>query len=651
MVLFVAGHAPSHSPRSTGDPVIWCRCCAVAPTIGPVTYTANFSSTTAIAVGQSGTATFPMVVTPNNGFTGTVSFGVSPQPLPQGVWAAFSPQAAVTGGSGTVNLTLMTSATSVLGTYPITIQGSGGTISQSTTVNLTITTAASMVGPPPGAALTSSTATLSWVAPPGGAMGYSLRLGSTPGGSDYRAETLTTSQSMSVAVPSASQPGTMYATLGTNISGSWVSNTYRYRIGVPQPASGHMVMNRPDLPEPDYQYDPEVAWVLNDNQPREYDLCVAPCHDGYCSCEGTPGEANRVGYCRIPWDNNVTARISSRTSTDWFTVEYRATRAAAPGSREIRCTYDGEEHSVSGTLGVYDATPVISQVLQESSATRDFAITVNGDFFGRQGTLKLCSQDQQSECSASGITVTVTSWADQEIRATVSPSEGTTGNYDVQVTESTGVMGNPFAPRGSGSRPQSNRRGTVTVAGQPAITLVVKSDGQQINAGDTVNINPTPAMPTITAELTRNDGQPLTGSVEWDIEVKFAQTLRDGSTQLHTVSFLVGPRPFTTSADGVMQFTDAGSNVFGGDAKITWRYNGADQTAFEFKIRGQNPTTGQAGTYIASRSYWFLRNIAYHETNMSQFCEIGRTGGSSYCGSNTNRTGPTCLWPARRIMA
>lgn len=77
-----------------------------------------FDAPQALTMAQGTTATSTVLVTPVNGFTGTVPLSVSD--LPYGVSATFSPNA-ITGGGGTSVLTLTANDSAALGTYGLTI--------------------------------------------------------------------------------------------------------------------------------------------------------------------------------------------------------------------------------------------------------------------------------------------------------------------------------------------------------------------------------------------------------------------------------------------------------------------------------------------------------------------------------------------------
>jgi hypothetical protein len=89
------------------------------------------SQTVTAGNGTSYTAT----VTPSGGFTGNVSLSASG--LPAGASASFSPNP-VTGGSGTSTMSVSTSASTPAGSYTLTITGTSGSLTHSTTVTLVV---------------------------------------------------------------------------------------------------------------------------------------------------------------------------------------------------------------------------------------------------------------------------------------------------------------------------------------------------------------------------------------------------------------------------------------------------------------------------------------------------------------------------------
>ena len=108
---------------------IWIN--ATAPTTPDFALSASPTSQT-VAPGAS--TSYTATVTPSGGFTGTVTFSVSG--LPAGAGASFNP--ASVAGSGSSTMTVTTISTTPTGTFPLTITGSSGTLTHSTTVTLVV---------------------------------------------------------------------------------------------------------------------------------------------------------------------------------------------------------------------------------------------------------------------------------------------------------------------------------------------------------------------------------------------------------------------------------------------------------------------------------------------------------------------------------
>ena len=100
---------------------------ALAPTAGTLT------------VGQGGSNTDSISITPANGFTGSVTFTASN--LPTGVTASFSPNP--TSSAATVLMLTASSSAVVGGPVTVTITGTSGTLTETTTVALTVNAAPS----------------------------------------------------------------------------------------------------------------------------------------------------------------------------------------------------------------------------------------------------------------------------------------------------------------------------------------------------------------------------------------------------------------------------------------------------------------------------------------------------------------------------
>jgi hypothetical protein len=98
---------------------------------------ASSPSSVSVTQGAFGTSTITTAV--SGGFNAAVALTATG--LPVGATAAFSPTSIAAPGSGSSTLTLTTSASTPVGTYPITVTGTGGGKTHPTTVSLVVTAA------------------------------------------------------------------------------------------------------------------------------------------------------------------------------------------------------------------------------------------------------------------------------------------------------------------------------------------------------------------------------------------------------------------------------------------------------------------------------------------------------------------------------
>jgi hypothetical protein len=114
--------------------------------------TPDFSLTAnpnAVSVAQGGQNTSTITVVPTNGFTGNVTLSASG--LPSGVTAGFAPNPT----SATTTLTFTASASAATGTSTVTITGTAGSLTHTTSIQLTVTAAG-------GPVVTLSPTSLTW---------------------------------------------------------------------------------------------------------------------------------------------------------------------------------------------------------------------------------------------------------------------------------------------------------------------------------------------------------------------------------------------------------------------------------------------------------------------------------------------------------
>ncbi len=189
------------------------------------------SSTVSTKQGQS--SQVQITVTALNGFTGNVTLSVAG--VPTGLSASFNPTSIT--GQGNSNLTLTPNGTSA-GTYPITVTGTSGGVSHSTTVNLTVTPGGniSMTANPTTVKVSrstnpSSTTLITITSSSGFAGNVALTASGLPNGANV-------SFSPSGVSVSSGNPGTSTMTLsvsaGTSIGNSNVNITANSGSGGPQ---------------------------------------------------------------------------------------------------------------------------------------------------------------------------------------------------------------------------------------------------------------------------------------------------------------------------------------------------------------------------------------------------------------------------------
>jgi hypothetical protein len=87
-------------------------------------------------IGRPGSTTYTVTITPQNGFTGSVSLSVSG--LPNRVNASFTPSSTSAGSGWTATLKVSSTSRTRSGTSTLTIRGRSGTLSQTATASLTV---------------------------------------------------------------------------------------------------------------------------------------------------------------------------------------------------------------------------------------------------------------------------------------------------------------------------------------------------------------------------------------------------------------------------------------------------------------------------------------------------------------------------------
>ena len=193
------------------------------PSSGPNFGLSTSPSSLTLTQGSSGTST--ITVTPQNGFSGSVSLSASG--LPSGVTASFSPNPA----SSASTLTLTASSTATIGTVTVTITGTSGSLTNTTSTALTVNPVGNytLSASPSSLSITqgaAGTSTITVTPQNGFNAGVSLSASGLPSGvtASFSPNPATASSTLTLTASSTATTGTSTVTI-TGTSGSLTNTT------------------------------------------------------------------------------------------------------------------------------------------------------------------------------------------------------------------------------------------------------------------------------------------------------------------------------------------------------------------------------------------------------------------------------------------
>ena len=184
-----------------------------------------YDSPNSVSLLQGNSNTTNVYVTAQNGFNGNVSFAISG--MPSGVTADFAPNPTSTGASV---LMLMSSSTTPAGTYPLTITGTSGSLTATTTLSLTIDAPTFALSDLPGDLVidqgNSANSSITVIPAYGFGGSVSLAASGLPSGvsASWGTNPATGSSLLTVTASSTATPGKTTATI-TGTSGSLTATT------------------------------------------------------------------------------------------------------------------------------------------------------------------------------------------------------------------------------------------------------------------------------------------------------------------------------------------------------------------------------------------------------------------------------------------
>jgi hypothetical protein len=357
--------------------------------------------------------------------------------------------------------------------------------------------------------------------------------------------------------------------------------------------------------------------------------------------------------------NATLADDPSATSVP-FTVNIVS--GAASGSYQLSLI-SGPLQSNAVTFTVADGSPIIDYIVQPSLQPGQSAtIVINGSGFGPGCSSAACGVTicpSGTSCNSSDVHPSVTFWSDAQITVQLIIDSTAAGSYDVTVI-SGGASGLSFSPAPNGKTASKSAPKPITIKGNPHLTLQVTASNADAGVltqtsgqgtSDCAYIDTTPSMPQISARIVTDDATnyPVTGNVTWSLDLNYTWIWRDPqSGGIIPVSQVGATQSVSQPANQTWNIpwsAQSSATPSGGYATINWTYNGQPQDAFKFRICGKNPNPGDADSLLNAGGFWFARNITIHETNESQFCELGRSqkGG---CAPNSTLGLPVFGYPA-----
>ncbi|SNT41972.1 Serine protease, subtilase family [Granulicella rosea] len=315
LTVTASGSAPSgvYTLTVTGTSGSLSSATTFTVTIAAPSFTLYNYSNVSLGQGSSGTAY--VYVTPANGFTGNVTLSVAG--LPSGVTASFSPNATTSSSM----LTLTAGSSAAIGQYNLTVTGTSGSLSATTTIPLTIvapsfTISSSNIGIGQG----STAYEYLYVNSTSGFAGsVTFSVAGLPSGvtGTFSTNPTTYSTSLNLSVAASVPAGTSTVTV-TGVSGS-LSASSSFQLTIYPPTFS--------------LYDSNPTLTLNQGGSAS----------NYIYVEAQYGFNGAVTFTANGLPSGVTASFSPNPSTSSTNLVLTATSAAAIGSSTITIT------GVSGT--------------------------------------------------------------------------------------------------------------------------------------------------------------------------------------------------------------------------------------------------------------------------------------------------------------
>ena len=366
---------------------------SVALVVSPVDFSLS-ASPASQSVNQGNSTSYTVTETGINGYTGTVSYSVTTG-LPAGATATFAP--ASTTGSGTSTLTVATSTTTPVGNYTLTISGTDGVLTHTTSVTLVVSTPDfSLTASPTSQTInqgnpTSYTVTLNPISGYSGTVTFGLS-GQPAGVSfSFAPPTLTGSGStvLNITTAASTTPGTY--TLTINGSDGTLTHTTSVTLVV--------------TPAGDFQINTTIAsQTVNPGENTGYGITVT-------SLNGFSGTV-ALSISGLPAGATATFNPGSIVGAGTSSLAITTSPATPPGVYNMIVT--GTSATIVHTVGV--------QLIVNPATPGDFSLV------------------------ASPANITIKRHSSGSVTITVSPSNGFNGNVTLNLTGQPSGLTFGFAP-------------------------------------------------------------------------------------------------------------------------------------------------------------------------------------------------------------
>ncbi len=143
-------------------------------------------------------------------------------------------------------------------------------------------------------------------------------------------------------------------------------------------------------------------------------------------------------------------------------------------------------------------------------------------------------------------------------------------------------------------------------------SLIVVSGGSTVSQGGTVSINTIPNMPNLVLSV---NGGTSCDAFSYQISITYTDQATPPATTGTNVTFNA------QDVEGDQSSTVSWLNNFeGGNATISWTFDGVQQSTFNFFVNGTNPPNSTVDSYLASGAApWFAQSLVAEESGAYKY--------------------------------